>query len=46
MVIIITSPILFATCIALALPYVALGVRALTRQRTSIPHGHGLRELK
>lgn len=47
MVLVIPSPLLLALCIALALPYLALGVRALTqRAARTIPERHGLRDLE
>jgi hypothetical protein len=46
MVIIISSPILFGLCLALAVPYIVLGIRSLaTRAARPIPERHGLRDL-
>ena len=46
MVIVITAPILFGLCVALAVPYVLIGWRSLHQAAREIPERHGLRDLE
>jgi hypothetical protein len=46
MVIIISSTRLFICCLALAAPYVFLGLRVVLRRRPPIPTDPGLRRIK
>jgi hypothetical protein len=46
MVIIIESPVLFTICLALSLPYIWIGLRALVaRAPRTPPSNHGLRRI-